>query len=66
MPNIADKTTQELLTQIGAAPLNASQQAALNEIVNNRIIKVGDSDDFVVGGVEATRGGVRPKHAPLI
>lgn len=66
MPNIADKTTEELLAQIGGAPLNGNQQAALNEILTYRIIKDGDADDLEVGGLETTKGGVRPKRAPLV
>lgn len=64
MPNIQDKTTEELLAMIGAAPLNSNQQAALNEMLNHRVIQANDDDDIVQGGVELTRGGIRPEHAP--
>lgn len=66
MPNITDKTTEELLAMIGGAPLNGNQQAALNEILSHRIIKSGDADDLQVGGFDTTRGGVRPKTTPLV
>lgn len=66
MPDVTTKTTVELLDQIGSAPLNSTQQAAFNELKNSRVIKEGDDDDIVNGGVETTRGGIRPKHAPLV
>jgi len=66
MPNIADKTTEELLAMIGGAPLNGNQQAALSEILTYRVIKNGDADDLQVGGELTTRGGIRPHRAPLV
>lgn len=66
MPNIADKTTEELLAMIGGAPLNGNQQAALSEILTYRIIKDGDADDLEVGGQPTTKGGVRPRRTPVI
>lgn len=61
MPDITTKTTEELLAIIANGNLNTPAQNALNEILNNRIIKEGDSDDGA-----AYRGGVRPAHAPKI
>lgn len=66
MPDTTTKLTTELMDQIGAGVLNSSQQAAFNEMKNNRIIKEGDADDIVNGGVTTTRGGIRPHHTPLV
>lgn len=66
MPDITTFTTEQLLSQISASPLNGSQQAAMNELVNFRIIKKDESDDIVQGGEKITRGGIRPKHAPIV
>ena len=65
MPNIQNLTTQQLLDQVGSAPLNSSQQAALAEL-NARVIKDGDADDIEFGGEKTTEGGIRPKNQPLV
>jgi len=66
MPDVSTLTTEQLLSQIGSGVLNSSQQAALDEINNNRIVIKNDSDDVVISGTEVNRGGVRPQHHPLI
>ena len=66
MPDVATLDTTQLLAQIGSGILNGSQQAALNEMLNHRIIVKDDSDDFVQGGEQITRGGIRPHHAPIV
>jgi len=60
-----DKTTIELLDDIEATPLTSEAVTALNDL-KDRIIKEGDADDIVQGGVETTRGGIRPKKQPLV
>jgi hypothetical protein len=65
MPSVENQTTKQLLQAIGAAPLNGTQQAALTELLF-REIKNGDPDELEVGGLETTKGGVRPHHAPLV
>lgn len=64
----AQKDTTVLLDEIIAGvPGNLTAvQAKLSELKDHRIIKEGDDDDIVNGGVNTTRGGIRPKHQPLI
>ena len=66
MPDVTTLDTTQLLAQIGSGILNGNQQAALNEMLNHRIIVKDDPDDVQIGGENSTRGGVRPKHQPLV
>lgn len=68
MPSDADKDTTVLLNEIIAGvPANLTAvQAKLAELKNSRIIKTGDPDELQVGGFDTTKGGIRPKHAPLV
>jgi hypothetical protein len=59
------KDTKELLDKIAEGMLTSPQWQALNELYV-REIKQGDSDDFVQNNKNITRGGIRPKHAPIV
>jgi len=61
-----DKLTAVLLGEIKAGvPSNLTAvHAKLDELINFRIINDGDSDEIEQGGVELTKGGIRPEHAP--
>ena len=63
----ADKDTDVLIGEIQAGvPGNfTAVQAKISELIG-RIVKNGDSDDIVVSGTAVDRGGIRPKHTPLI
>jgi hypothetical protein len=64
----ADKDTTVLLNEIIAGvPGNfTAVQAKLSELKDNRIIKAGDPDELQVGGLDTTKGAIRPKHQPLV
>lgn len=64
----ADKDTDVLIGEIKAGvPSNLTVvHHKLDELIDNRIIKENDDDDIVQGGVNTTRGGIRPKHQPLV
>ena len=64
----ADKDTMVLIGEIktGVPGNFTAVHAKLDEIINNREIKNDDPDDVQIGGLNSTRGGVRPKHQPLV
>lgn len=62
---VTNLDTSELLDQISAGMLSQPQSEALTELYA-RVIKENDSDDHVVSSTPAWRGGIRPKHAPLV
>lgn len=60
MPDITAYSTEQLLAIIAQGQIQGQALSALNEIVNNRIIKSGDADDDA-----QHRGGTRPTHQPI-
>lgn len=64
----SDKDTMVLLAEIKTGvPGNLTAiHAKLDELINSREIKNGDPDDVQIGGLNSTRGAVRPKHQPLV
>lgn len=64
----ADKDTDILLGEIkSGVPGNLTAiHAKLDELIDNRIVMRGDVDDIVIGDAEVNRGGIRPKHAPIV
>lgn len=63
----SDKQSDTLLSEAKAGvPGNLTAvHSKLDELIS-RVIKNGDADDIISGGVQQTRGGIRPQHAPLI
>lgn len=62
----AEKDTKQLLGELSQSL--AGNQSLLDKIteLQYREIKSGDVDDLVQGGLAVTRGGIRPKHAPIV
>lgn len=61
----ADKDTVVLLNEIKTHIINPTYLAKVNELLS-REIENGDPDELEVGGLETTKGGIRPKHQPLV
>lgn len=61
----ADKDSVVLLNEIKTFIVNPTYLAKVNELLA-REIQANDSDDIDVGGAHVTRGGIRPKHAPIV
>ena len=61
----ADKDTSILLAEILDGFANQTIKDKVIEL-QYRIIKEDDSDSIVQGGTEITKGGVRPKHIPIV
>ena len=64
----SDKDTMVLIGEIkSGVPGNfTAVHAKLDELINFREIKNGDADDVQIGGLNSTRGAVRPRHTPLV
>lgn len=61
----ADKSTMVLLNEIKTHIINPTYLAKVNELLA-REIKNDDPDELEVGGLETTKGGIRPNHVPLV
>lgn len=63
----SDKDTMVLLGEIKTGvPGNLTAIHAKLDELNSREIKTDDPDDVQIGGLNSTRGAIRPKHAPLV
>lgn len=60
-----DKDSLTLLTELKNFIINPTYLAKVNELLG-REIKNGDADDVIVSGTPIDRGGIRPKHAPIV